>query len=162
MSPPLFWADSVPAPGADLILSGPEGRHAVTVARLGVGERILVGDGAGSVGGCEIREFTAKDTLVATVHDLAFEARPTPQVTVVQALPKSERSELAVDLATEAEVTLDKQPDGFAITAVRLTLKAKIPGIDDAKFQELAAKAKAGCPVSKLLKAEISLDASLA
>ena len=68
----------------------------------------------------------------------------------------------ADELATEAEVTLDKQPDGFAITAVRLTLKAKIPGIDDAKFQELAAKAKAGCPVSKLLKAEISLDASLA
>ena len=102
VSPPLFWADSVPAPGADLILSGAEGRHAVTVARLGVGERILVGDGAGSVGGCEIREITAKDTLVATVHDLAFEARSTPQVTVVQALPKSERSELAVDLATEA------------------------------------------------------------
>ena len=68
----------------------------------------------------------------------------------------------ADELATEAAVTLDKQPDGFAITAVRLTLKAKIPGIDDAKFQELAAKAKAGCPVSKLLKAEISLDASLA
>jgi osmotically inducible protein OsmC len=41
-------------------------------------------------------------------------------------------------------------------------LRAKIPGVDDAKFQELAAKAKAGCPVSKLLKAEITLDASLA
>lgn len=68
----------------------------------------------------------------------------------------------ADELATEAEVTLDKQPDGFAITAIRLTLKAKIPGIDEAKFQELAAKAKAGCPVSKVLKAEISLDASLA
>ena len=98
MSPPLFWADSVPAPGADLILSGPEGRHAVTVARLGVGERILVGDGAGSVAGCEIREITAKDTLVASVRELHF------QVTVVQALPKSERSELSVDLATEAGV----------------------------------------------------------
>lgn len=104
VSPPLFWADSVPAPGADLTLSGPEGRHAVTVARLGVGERILVGDGAGSVAGCEIREIVAKDTLVAAVHDLSFEARPTPQVTLVQALPKSERSELAVDLATEAGV----------------------------------------------------------
>lgn len=104
MSPPLFWADSVPAPGADLILSGPEGRHAVTVARLGVGERILVGDGAGSLAGCEIREITAKDTLVASVRELHFQARPTPQVTVVQALPKSERSELSVDLATEAGV----------------------------------------------------------
>ncbi|MCK8615887.1 16S rRNA (uracil(1498)-N(3))-methyltransferase [Gordonia sp. C13] len=104
MSPPLFWADSVPAPGADLILSGPEGRHAVTVARLGVGERILVGDGAGSVAGCEIREITGKDTLVASVREFFFEARRTPQVTLVQALPKSERSELAVDLATEAGI----------------------------------------------------------
>ncbi|WP_232716624.1 16S rRNA (uracil(1498)-N(3))-methyltransferase [Gordonia metallireducens] len=104
MSPPLFWADSVPAPGADLILSGPEGRHAVTVARLGVGERILVGDGAGSVARCEIWEITGKDTLVASVRELSFEARPTPQVTLVQALPKSERSELAVDLATEAGI----------------------------------------------------------
>jgi osmotically inducible protein OsmC len=61
----------------------------------------------------------------------------------------------------QADVTLAKQPDGYAITAVHLTLKAKIPGVDDAKFQELAAKAKAGCPVSKLLKADIMLDASL-
>lgn len=104
MSPPLFWADSVPAPGADLTLGGPEGRHAVTVARLGVGERILVGDGAGSVANCEVREIVSKDTLVASVRELTFRARQTPQVTVVQALPKSDRSELAVDLATEAGV----------------------------------------------------------
>jgi osmotically inducible protein OsmC len=44
---------------------------------------------------------------------------------------------------------------------VHLTLRAKISGADNAKFQELAAKAKAGCPVSKLLKAEITLDAAL-
>ncbi|MBY4573951.1 16S rRNA (uracil(1498)-N(3))-methyltransferase [Gordonia paraffinivorans] len=104
MSPPLFWADSVPAPGADLTLGGPEGRHAVTVARLGVGERILVGDGAGSVANCEVREIVSKDTLVASVRELTFRARQTPQVTLVQALPKSDRSELAVDLATEAGV----------------------------------------------------------
>jgi osmotically inducible protein OsmC len=61
----------------------------------------------------------------------------------------------------QADVTLEKVADGFAITKVHLTLKAKIPGADDAKFQELAANAKAGCPVSKLLKAEITLDASL-
>ena len=63
---------------------------------------------------------------------------------------------------TQADVTLEKLSDGFAITKVHLTLRAKIPGVDAAKFQELAAKAKAGCPVSKLLKAEISLDAALA
>ncbi len=67
----------------------------------------------------------------------------------------------AEKMETKAEVTLVKQPDGFAITKVHLTLKAKIPGADNAKFQELAAKAKAGCPVSKVLKAEITLDASL-
>lgn len=50
---------------------------------------------------------------------------------------------------------------GFAITAVHLTLKAKIPGTDQATFAELAGKAKAGCPVSKVLNAEITLDATL-
>jgi osmotically inducible protein OsmC len=67
----------------------------------------------------------------------------------------------AEQMDTTAEVTLEKKADGFAITAVHLTLKARIPGADDAAFQALAAKAKAGCPVSKLLKAEITLDATL-
>ncbi len=67
----------------------------------------------------------------------------------------------AESMDTTAEVTLEKQDDGFTITAVQLTLKAKIPGVDNAKFQELAAKAKAGCPVSKLFKADISLNATL-
>jgi osmotically inducible protein OsmC len=62
---------------------------------------------------------------------------------------------------TTAVVTLEKQDDGFAITAIKLTLKATIPGTDDATFQELAAKAKANCPVSKLFNAQISLDAEL-
>ena len=62
---------------------------------------------------------------------------------------------------TKADVTLEKQGEGFAITTVHLTLRAKIPGTTDAKFQEIAGKAKAGCPVSKLLKADITLDAKL-
>jgi osmotically inducible protein OsmC len=62
---------------------------------------------------------------------------------------------------TSAKVTLEQVDGGFAITAVHLTLKAKIPGIDQATFEELTAKAKAGCPVSKVLKANITLDASL-
>ena len=57
--------------------------------------------------------------------------------------------------------TLDKVADGFAITAVHLTLKGKVPGANQAKFEELAGKAKAGCPVSKLLNAKITLDATL-
>jgi len=64
-------------------------------------------------------------------------------------------------METTAKVTLEQADGGFSIPAVHLTLKARIPGADDAKFQELAAKAKANCPVSKLLKAEIILDATL-
>ncbi|ACI52863.1 OsmC family protein [Gluconacetobacter diazotrophicus PA1 5] len=64
-------------------------------------------------------------------------------------------------LDAKSVVSLDKQPNGFAVTAAHLTLTATIPGTTDAQFQELAAKAKAGCPISKLLKAEITLEATL-
>jgi osmotically inducible protein OsmC len=67
----------------------------------------------------------------------------------------------ASSIDTQAEVTLSKQDDGFAITAVALTMNAVIPGIDQQAFDEIAGKAKEGCPVSKLLNAEISLKASL-
>jgi len=67
----------------------------------------------------------------------------------------------AEHIETTAEVSLDKVADGYAIIAVRLTLKAKVPGANQTKFEELAAKAKAGCPVSKLLNAKITLDATL-
>jgi osmotically inducible protein OsmC len=62
---------------------------------------------------------------------------------------------------TKAEVSLEKTDAGFSIPAVHLTLRAKIPGTDEKTFLELAQKAKAGCPVSKLLKADITLDAAL-
>ena len=67
----------------------------------------------------------------------------------------------AEEMNTKAEVTLEKQGDGFAITKSHLTLRAKIPGIDAAKFKELTGMAEKGCPVSKVLKAEITLDAAL-
>jgi len=67
----------------------------------------------------------------------------------------------ATEMNTKAEITLEKQGDGFAITKSHLTLRAKVPGIDDAKFKELAGMAEKGCPVSKVLNAEISLDAAL-
>lgn len=67
----------------------------------------------------------------------------------------------AEKMESNAVVTLEKQDDGFAITASKLTLKATIAGIDDDRFQELAADAKANCPVSKLLNADISLEAEL-
>ena len=62
---------------------------------------------------------------------------------------------------TKATVTLDKQGEGFAVTAVNLKVTARIPGIEESKFREVADKAKTGCPISKLLNADISLDASL-
>ena len=64
-------------------------------------------------------------------------------------------------IETKAVVTLDKEGDGFAITAIDLTLKAKIPGTNDAQFQDLANQAKVGCPVSKVLNAKITLSATL-
>lgn len=64
-------------------------------------------------------------------------------------------------IETKADVTLEKQGEGFAITKVHLTLNAKIPGADAAAFRDVANKAKEGCPVSKLLNATITLDASL-
>lgn len=67
----------------------------------------------------------------------------------------------AEKIETHAAVTLDKVGDGFEITASHLTLTARIPGADQAKFEELANKAKTGCPVSKLLKATITMDATL-
>jgi osmotically inducible protein OsmC len=65
-------------------------------------------------------------------------------------------------IETHAEVTLDKVGEGFEITASHLRVVATTPGADQAKFEEIANKAKAGCPVSKLLKAKITMDAKLA
>lgn len=67
----------------------------------------------------------------------------------------------AESIDTKAEVTLDKQDGGFAITAVHLSLKAKVPGADRAAFEKAVETAKTGCPVSKVLNAEITLEVVL-
>jgi lipoyl-dependent peroxiredoxin len=67
----------------------------------------------------------------------------------------------AESLDTKATVTLDKVEGGFGITSVHLDLTAKIPGADKAKFEEAAAAAKAGCPVSKLFNTKITLTTNL-
>ena len=74
----------------------------------------------------------------------------------------------ALQLATEvidttASVRLTKEGDGFVIDRIALTLKAKVPGMDDAAFQKLAADAKANCPLSKALASvpQITLTATL-
>ena len=68
---------------------------------------------------------------------------------------------IAEKIATKADVTLEQKVGGFAITAVHLTLVAKVPGASQADFEEATQAAKAGCPVSKLLRADITLDAKL-
>lgn len=67
----------------------------------------------------------------------------------------------AEHLETKAEVTLDPVEGGFAITAVHLSLQAKIPGVEREAFEQAVAAAKNGCPVSRLLKAQITLEVVL-
>ena len=67
----------------------------------------------------------------------------------------------AESINTTAAVTLDKADGGFAITKVHLEVKAKVPGASQAAFNTAANNAKAGCPVSKLFKAEITMSATL-
>ena len=65
-------------------------------------------------------------------------------------------------LDATAEVSLDNvPPTGWTVTASHLVLKARVPGLDAAKFDEIAAKAKAGCPISRLLNAKVTLAATL-
>ena len=67
----------------------------------------------------------------------------------------------ADSIRTSATVTLEKLDAGWTVTAVHLDVSAKIPNADRAKFETAAANAKAGCPISRLLKAEITMDAKL-
>lgn len=101
MTPPLFRVDAVPAVGGTVTLTGAEGRHAGAALRVRAGETIRVGDGRGELAECEVTEGGG-DGVTAVVRERRSVPRPSPTVTVVQALPKSERSELAVELATEA------------------------------------------------------------
>lgn len=67
----------------------------------------------------------------------------------------------ADSIKTTAEVTLEKLEDGFAVTKVHLDVTARVPGATEEAFATAAGNAKAGCPISKLLKAEITMDAKL-
>ncbi|MBC7778697.1 MAG: OsmC family protein [Proteobacteria bacterium] len=93
------------------------------------------------------------EELIGAAHAACF--------TMALSLILGEAGFKADRMSTSAVVTLEQVPDGFSITASHLTLEATIPGVDDAAFQALAAKAKAGCPVSKLLNTAITLDAKL-
>ncbi|MGW0183167.1 16S rRNA (uracil(1498)-N(3))-methyltransferase [Nocardia sp. NPDC003345] len=101
MAATVFYLDEIPGPGGVALLDGPEGRHAATVRRIRAGEPITLSDGRGVVARTEV-VAAQKDRLELLVHDRERTEPASPAVTVIQALPKSERSELAVELMTEA------------------------------------------------------------
>lgn len=91
-----------PTVGEVIELTGDEGRHAVSVKRTSVGEQIELVDGHGTRAVITVTGVSGKDRLVGVVDCVASEPAPRPTVTVVQALPKAARSELTVDLLTQA------------------------------------------------------------
>lgn len=102
MTPPLFLVDTLPTDDV-AVLDGAEGRHAARVRRLGVGERLDLGDGVGGRARCVVAA-TGTDVLTLSVLDRSTRSAPDPALVVVQALPKGDRGELAVELLTEAGV----------------------------------------------------------
>ncbi|MCB1291619.1 MAG: 16S rRNA (uracil(1498)-N(3))-methyltransferase, partial [Mycobacterium sp.] len=101
MAATLFYAEVLPDVGGMALVEGDEGFHAATVRRLRPGEQLVLSDGAGELAEAVVVSAD-KRTLTARVLARRTAPRPLPPVTVVQAIPKSERSELAVELATEA------------------------------------------------------------
>ncbi|KDN85473.1 16S rRNA methyltransferase [Kitasatospora cheerisanensis KCTC 2395] len=92
------------APGATVRLDGPEGRHAVAVKRLEPGEAVTLADGRGRGADGTVAAVHGKDALDVLVAAVREEAAPAPRITVVQALPKGDRGELAVETMTEAGI----------------------------------------------------------
>jgi lipoyl-dependent peroxiredoxin len=96
---------------------------------------------------------TNPEELIAAAHAGCFTMALSAQLGAAGITPES--------LETTAAVTLEKQGDGFAITKVHLDVMGRIPNADQAAFDKAAQGAKANCPVSKLLKAEITMTAKL-
>ena len=103
MTPPLFLVDASRLATEEVRLDGAEGRHAARVRRIGVGERVDLADGSGAVAECVV-VAVARDALDLLVRSRRTEPPPQPRLTVVQALPKGERAELAVSAMTEVGV----------------------------------------------------------
>ncbi|MFJ9408122.1 16S rRNA (uracil(1498)-N(3))-methyltransferase [Streptomyces sp. NPDC101393] len=106
MTAPVFLVDSLAdvRAGGTLILDGPEGRHAVSVRRLRVGEEVVLTDGGGSGARGTVAAVEGKDRLTVSVTEVRTEDPAAPLITVVQALPKGDRGELAVETMTETGV----------------------------------------------------------
>jgi osmotically inducible protein OsmC len=96
---------------------------------------------------------TNPEELIAAAHAGCFGMATAFQLSGAGHPPES--------LNVDATLTMEQEAGGWKIASVHLVLKARVPGLDAAKFQELAADAKANCPVSKVLNAAITLDAAL-
>lgn len=101
MTAPLFLHDDLSAD--ELLLAGPEGRHAATVRRVAVGEEVHLADGRGTRAVCSV-VAVERDVVRLRVRSREVEPEPVPRVVLVQALAKGDRGELAVELATEVGV----------------------------------------------------------
>jgi len=101
----------------------------------------------------ENEKGTNPEELIAAAHAGCF--------TMALAFGMQRAGLTPTELTTEAAVTLEQEGGGFRISRSALTLRAKVPNLDQAKFMELAKDAEQNCPVSKVLKAEITLDAQL-
>ena len=102
----------------------------------------------------ENEKGTNPEELIAAAHAGCFAMALAFQLQMAGFTP--------TELAAEAVVSIDKEGQGFRITRSALTLRAQVPGIERAKFEEIANAAKQDCPVSKVLNAEVSLNATLA
>ena len=104
MSAPVFVVPSERLVPGRVVVDGPEGRHAATVLRLRVGEPVVLVDGAGRRGAGTVAAVLAKDAVEVAVPAVDDEAAPAPRLVVVQALPKGDRGETAIETMTEVGV----------------------------------------------------------
>ncbi|GAA2432282.1 16S rRNA (uracil(1498)-N(3))-methyltransferase [Streptomyces glaucus] len=105
MTAPVFVVEHFDADdGGRYVLDGPEGRHAVSVKRLRPGEDVVLTDGAGRRADCVVLGAEGKDRLIVRLDSVREEPPEQPRITVVQALPKGDRGELAVETMTEVGV----------------------------------------------------------
>ena len=128
--------------------SGKDGTGSLTtqsgaLSKIPYGFNARFGDGTG----------TNPEELIAAAHAGCFSMATAFQLSGAGHPPES--------MDCDANLTMEQIPGGWKIAAIHLVLKAKVPGLDNAKFQELAKGAKENCPVSKVLNADITLEATL-
>ena len=125
-----------------------DGKGAITT-----GSGALKGHPYGFAARFEDKPGTNPEELLAAAHAGCFTMALSLFLTEAQLVPQ--------ELNTRAEVTLEKQDAGFTITKVHLDVQGRVPGADAGRFQALAQKAKDNCPMSKVLRADISMEARL-